>query len=101
MEARRALLNVALWLTLSGQCPRLTQGVNAQERTLKRQPRVDMANGQMESGSRDAEVQTNAPTQVSQLVKNVGNVSAATDDTDNLYNAGTFAVENQIIAVRE
>ena len=36
-----------------------------------------------------------------QLVKNVGDVLAAVNHTDNLHHAGTFAVEDEIVTVRE
>jgi hypothetical protein len=36
----------------------------------------------------------------SQVVKNVGDVPAAVDNTDNLDDAGTLPVEDKILAVR-
>ena len=37
----------------------------------------------------------------SQVVENVGDVPTAVDDTDNLDDAGTLTVEDQILAVRK
>ena len=41
------------------------------------------------------------PVRRSQFVKYVRDVPAAVDDADNLDDAGTLAVENEIVAVRE
>jgi hypothetical protein len=38
---------------------------------------------------------------LSQLIKNVRDVPAAVDDPDNLDDAGTLAVEDQIVTVRQ
>jgi hypothetical protein len=38
---------------------------------------------------------------LSQLVKNVRDIPAAVNDTDNLDDAGTLAVENKVVAMHE